>query len=89
MTYEAIETISTEVKTGATPVNFACHISDHLEVPDMENWAEAVCMREQFRRKILHAKQMRKHSESLRFMNARMIEALSATDIRLTFRIVQ
>ena len=46
-------------------------------------------MQEQFRRKILHAKQMRKHSESLRIMNAKMLEALAVTDFRLTFRTMQ
>ena len=32
---------------------------------------------------------MSKHSESLRFMNARMIETLATTDFRLTFRTMQ
>ena len=43
-------------------------------------------MEEQFKGKILHAKQMQERLEGLRFLNARMIETLAATDFRLTFR---
>ena len=53
-------TNSTEVMTGTIPVDIAFHISDLLEIPDMENWAEAVGMREQFKGKILEAKRMHK-----------------------------
>ena len=37
-------TKSKEVKTGTIPVGIVFRISDHLEIPDMENWAEAVGM---------------------------------------------
>ena len=53
-------TKSEEIKTVTIPVDIAFHITDHLEIPDMENWAEAVGMREQFRGKILEAKRMHK-----------------------------
>ena len=55
----------------------------------MENWAQAVALEEQFKGKILHAKQVHRHLEGLRFLNARMIETLAATDFRLTFRTMQ
>ena len=77
---------SEETKTGAITADIAILISDYLEIPDMENWAEAISMQEQFRRKILKAKHMHKSLEGLSFLNARMIETLAATDFRLTFR---
>ena len=46
-------------------------------------------MQEQFRRKILEAKEMHTSLEWLKFLNARMIETLAATDFRLTFRTMQ
>ena len=85
-THEAMETKLKEVKTRTIPIDIMFHISAQLEILDMENWAEAVCIWEQFRRKIPHAKQMRKHPENLRYMNARMSEALAATDFKLTCR---
>ena len=60
-------TNSTEIMTGTIPVDIAFHISDHLEIPDMENWAEAVVMQGQFKGKILHAKQTRKSLEAFNF----------------------
>ena len=77
---------SEEIKTGTIPVDIALLISDHLEIADMENWAEAISMQRQFRRKIFKAKHMHKSLECLSFLNARMIETLAATDFRLTFR---
>ena len=77
---------SKEIKTGTIPVDIAFHISDHLEIQDMENWAEALGMQEQFREKILEAKQMHSRIENLRFLNANMIETVATTDYRLTFR---
>ena len=79
-------TKSEEIEAGTLTIDIALLISDHLEIPDMENWAEAVSMQEQFRRKILKAKEMHKSLEGLEFLNARMIETLAATDFRLTFR---
>ena len=79
-------TKSEEITTGTIPVDIALLISDHLEIPDVENWAEAVGMREQFKGKILEAKQMHKRLKRLEFLNARMIKTLAATDFRLTFR---
>ena len=70
-------------------VDTAFHISDHLEIEDMERWAEAIGMQELFQRKILHAKEMRKRLESLNFLNVRMLQTLSATDFRLTYRTLQ
>ena len=67
------------------PVNIAFHISDHLEIPDME----AVGMQGQFRRKVLHAKQVHELIESLEYLNSRMIEALAVTDLKLTLRTKQ
>ena len=78
-----------EIKTGTIPVDIGLHIREHLKIPNMGNWVEAVGMREQFMRKILHAKQMHKHLESLQFPNASMIETLATTDFRLTFRTMQ
>ena len=77
---------SEEAKTGTVPVDIAFHISDHLEIPDMENQAETLGMQEQFKEKILEAKQMLSRLENLRFLNANMIETLATTDFRLTFR---
>ena len=85
-THYEMATQSKEIETGTIPVDIALFISDHLEIPDMENWAEAVGMREQFRGKILKAKEMHKSLEGLEYLNARMIETLAATDFRLTFR---
>ena len=82
-------TKSKEVKTETILVDMAFHISDHLEVQDMENWAEAVGMREQFKGKILHAKQMQKRLERLLFLNVMMMETLAANDFALTFRTMQ
>ena len=42
-------TKSTDVTTRTIPVDIAFLISDHLEIPDMENWAGAVVMGELFR----------------------------------------
>ena len=67
------------------PVNIAFHISGHLEIPDME----AVGMQGQFRRKVLHAKQVHELIESLEYLNSRMIETLAETDLRLTLRTKQ
>ena len=74
------------IKTGTLPVDIALLIIDHLEIPDMENWTEAVGMREQLKGKILEAKRMHKRLEGLEFLNERMIETLAETDFRLTFR---
>ena len=82
-------TQSKEVKKGTIPVDIADHISDYLEIQDMENWAEAIGMQEIFRRKILYAKRMRTRLESLRFLNAKMMDMLSSTDFRLTFTTMQ
>ena len=38
-----METKSKEVKTRTIPVDIVFNISAQLEIPDMENWAEAVC----------------------------------------------
>ena len=35
---------SEKIKTGTIHVDLALLISDRLEIPDMENWAEAVDM---------------------------------------------
>ena len=78
-----------EIKTGTIPVDIGLHIREHLKIPNMGNWVEAVGMREQFMRKILHAKQMHKHIEYLQFLNASMIEAFAATDFRRTFKTMQ
>ena len=80
---------SEEIKTGSIPVNIALLISVYLEIADMENWAEAVSMQEQFRRKILKAMEMQKSLDGLEYLNAKMIETLAATDFRLTFRTMQ
>ena len=80
---------SKEVKPLSISVDTAFHISDHLEIEDMEHWAEAMGMQEIFQKKNLHAKQMRKHLESLKFLNVRMIKTLSETDFRLTYRTLQ
>ena len=82
-------TKSEEIKTVTIPVDIAFHITDHLEIPDMENWAEAVGMREQFKGKILEAKRMHKRLKGLEFLDARMIETLVATDFRLTFSTIR
>ena len=37
-------TQSKEFKKGTIPVDISDHISDHLEIQDMENWAEAIGM---------------------------------------------
>ena len=84
-----MSTKSKEVKKEAIPVDIAFHISNHLEIPDMENWAEAVGMREHFRRRILQAKQMQRRLESLQFLNSKMMETLAANDFTLTFRTMQ
>ena len=80
-------TKSTHVKTGTIPADIAFHINDWLEISDVVTWAEASGMREQFRKKILHAKQMHKSLESLELLNAAMIE----NSLRLTsdWRLVQ
>ena len=78
-----------EVKTGTIPVDTAFHIIDHLEIPDMENWDEAVGMQEQFMIKILKTKQMHKRLESLLFLNAKTMNILAANDFTLTFRTMQ
>ena len=88
-THQAMETNSTEVMTGNIPIDIALRISDHLEIPDMQNWAVAVGMEEQLRGKILYAKRMLTRLESLEFLNASMIETLAETDFRLTFRTMQ
>ena len=77
---------SEEIKTGTLPVDIALLIIDHLEIPNMENWTEAVGMREQLKGKILEAKRMHKRLEGLEFLNSRMIETLAETDFKLTFR---
>ena len=77
---------SEEIKIRTIPVEIFLHLSDLLEIQDMNNWAEAVGMRERFRRKILLAKEMHKSLDSLQLRDAWMIEILAATDIRLTFR---
>ena len=82
-------TQSKEVKKGTIPVDIADHISDHLEIQDMENWAEAIGMQEIFRRKILYAKRMHTRLENLRFQNAKMMDMLASTDFRLTFTTMQ
>ena len=82
-------TKSTDVKTGTIPYDIAFHINDQLEIPDVVTWAEASGMREQFRKKIRHAKQMHKSLESLELLNAAMIEKLAETDFRLTFSTIQ
>ena len=46
-------------------------------------------MQELFQRKILHAKEMRKRLESLKYLNMRMLQTLSSTDFRLTYRTLQ
>ena len=75
-----------EVKTGTIPVDTAFHIIEHLEIPDMENWGEAVGMQEQFMIKILKTKQMHKRLESLLFMNLTTMNILAANDFTLTFK---
>ena len=55
----------------------------------MENWAEAVVIQGQFRKRILHAKQLHNSLESLQFLRASMIEILGLTDLRQTFRTMQ
>ena len=71
---------SKEEKPVAVSVNTAFHISVHLEIEYMECWAEAIGMQELFQSKILHAKEMRKRLESLKYLNVRMLQTLSATD---------
>ena len=80
---------SKEKKPIAVSVNTAFHISDHLEIEDMECWAEAIGMQEMFQSKILHAKETRKRLESIKYLNVRMLQILSATDFRLTYRTLQ
>ena len=58
------------IKTGTIPVDIALLMIDHLEIPDMENWTEAVGMREQLKGKILEAKRMHKRLKRLGFLNA-------------------
>ena len=80
---------SKEVRQLAISVDSAFHISDHLGIEDMEHWAEAIGMQELFQRKILHAKEMRKRLESLEFLNVEMLQILSATEFKLTYRTLQ
>ena len=80
---------SKEVRQLAISVDSAFHISDHLEIEDMEYWAEVIGMQELFQRKILHAKEMRKRLESLKYLNVRMLQTLSSNDFRLTYRTLQ
>ena len=84
-----MKTKFTDVKTGTIPTDIAFHINDQLEIPDVVTWAEASGMREQFRKKILHAKPMHKSLESLELLNAAMIEKLAKTDFRLKFSAIQ
>ena len=39
-----MEIKSKKVKTRTIPSDIVFHISAQLEIPDMENWAEAVCI---------------------------------------------
>ena len=78
-----------EAKPMTTSVDSAFHISNHLEIEDMENQAEAIGMQELFQRKILNANQMHKRSESLNFLKVKMLQTPSATGFRLKFRNLQ
>ena len=80
---------SKEEKPITVSVDNAFHISNHLEIEDMENWAEAIGMQELFQRKILNANQMHKRSESLNFLKVKMLQTPSATDFRLKYRNLQ
>ena len=80
---------SKEEKSIAVFIDIAFHISDHLEIEDMERWAEAIGMKELFQSKILHAKEMRMRLESVKYLNVRMLQTLSANDFILTYRTLQ